>query len=334
MILIENLSKTYTLNQKTFAAIDKVNLSVSKNQIFGIVGPSGAGKSTLIRCVNRLEEADGGRIWIEGQEMGPLSKKALLKKRQKIGMIFQDFNLFQSKTVFQNVAYPLEIAKRKDAWIQKQVSSLLFMVGIEEKKNAYPATLSGGQKQRVAIARALANEPNLLLCDEATSALDPETTRAILALIRKLKEALGLTVLLITHQMEVVRDACDQVAIMDQGRIIEQGKVSQVFLHPQMEITQNFIRHLSPTREEVYLNQTEGTLVKLHFSKENANLPIIHRLLKAVDVEINILSGDISALHTGNVGYLILSFSGTSEKIKKALSYLDQNHVFWEVLNR
>lgn len=331
MIQIQNLTKSYFSKNSHFNALDNLSLTISDNSIFGVVGLSGAGKSTLIRCINRLEEPTSGNIIIHGVDITKLRRKDLLERRQKIGMIFQNFNLFHSRTVFENVAYPLEIAKKENAWIASKVSSLLETVGLSDKKDSYPATLSGGQKQRVAIARALANDPDILLCDEATSALDPQTTKSILSLIGKVKAERNLTVIMITHQMEVVREICDQVAIIEGGKIIEEGTVETVFAHPQKSTTKEFIRHLRPeTVEEKITAPIGDMLIRLKFIGSNANKPILSNLIRQFDVEVIILSGNIDQLHHSQIGTLVLSLSGKKEERALALSYLNQQNVLWE----
>lgn len=332
MISIKNLTKTYSINNESFNALDNISIDINSNEIFGIVGLSGAGKSTLIRCINRLEEPTSGEISIDSLLITSLSKKNLLKRRQKIGMIFQNFNLFNSRTVFQNVAYPLEILKLSKYEIEKKVLLLLNTVGLIDKKNAYPSTLSGGQKQRVAIARALANDPDILLCDEATSALDPQTTKSILSLIREIKDERNLTVVLITHQMEVVREICDRVAILEAGKVIELDSVTNIFTNPKTATTKDFIRHLRPeTIYETNFNKKDN-LYRLHFIGANAGSPIISTLLKNHDIEVNILSGNINTLYHGQVGNLVISISGKPPEIDKALKTLSKLNVKWEVI--
>ncbi|HHW15709.1 MAG TPA: ATP-binding cassette domain-containing protein, partial [Firmicutes bacterium] len=242
MIRLVDVKKTYRQGKGETRALRGVTLQVEKGEIFGIIGPSGAGKSTLLRCINLLERPDSGEVWVDGQEITRLSGAALRRERRTIGMVFQHFNLLSSRTVAGNVAFPLEIAGVPRPAIRARVPELLALVGLEDKANAYPAALSGGQKQRVGIARALANHPKVLLSDEATSALDPETTKSILALLRRINRELGLTIVLITHEMTVVREVCDRVAVLEDGRIVEEGAVAEVFARPQAALTRRFVQ--------------------------------------------------------------------------------------------
>ena len=239
MIKLNNITKIFTLPDKKLTALDNVSLHVPKGQICGVIGASGAGKSTLIRCVNLLERPTHGAVIIDDVDLTQLSDAELVKTRRQIGMIFQHFNLLTSRTVFENVALPLELENKSKAEIQEKTTALLALVGLSDKHNVYPANLSGGQKQRVAIARALASDPKVLLCDEATSALDPATTQSILKLLKEINRTLGITILLITHEMEVVKRICDQVAVIDKGRLIEQGTVSEIFSNPKTELAQS-----------------------------------------------------------------------------------------------
>ncbi|WP_077368265.1 methionine ABC transporter ATP-binding protein [Anaerosalibacter sp. Marseille-P3206] len=243
MIHVENLSKVYkNNNNEKIYALNSINLEINKGEIFGIIGLSGAGKSTLIRCLNRLEEPTTGKVIMDNIEVTKLNKNDLRKKRKEIGMIFQHFNLLSSKTVYENIAFPLELEKLSKDEIDKRVNTLLKYVELEDKKHAYPSQLSGGQKQRVAIARALANNPKILLSDEGTSALDPKTTKSILELLCKIRDEFGLTIVLITHQMEVIKDICDRVAIIEDGKIIEENTVKEIFANPKTKTLQEFIR--------------------------------------------------------------------------------------------
>lgn len=249
MIKIENLSKVFSTGSSPVHALKNINLTIEKGQIYGIIGLSGAGKSTLIRTINRLEEPTSGHIYIDDEVLTSLSTESLRKRRQKIGMIFQHFNLLSSRTVEGNIAFPLEVAKVPKNQQPSIISELLNQVHLSEKEKAYPSQLSGGQKQRVAIARALANQPDILLCDEATSALDPKTTKAILQLIKKINRQTGITVILITHEMHVIREICDEVAILEDGQVIEQGLVSKVFNQPETQIGKAFIQENHFTQE-------------------------------------------------------------------------------------
>ena len=245
MIRLENVSKTFTDSNKEVHAVNNVSLTINDGDIFGIIGFSGAGKSTLVRCINLLEKPTEGKVFVDDAEITALSGKELRKARKKIGMIFQHFNLMPSRTIFGNVAYPLRGSGLSKEEIREKVHHLLELVGISEKENAFPSQLSGGQKQRVAIARALANDPSILLCDEATSALDPQTTKSILKLLQQLNQTLGITVVVITHEMAVVKEICNRVAVMDHGDVVEEGEVFHVFASPKESLTRSFIKTTS-----------------------------------------------------------------------------------------
>jgi len=244
MIQIEQLTKIYNVHRRKVVGVDRVSLSIDRGEIFGIIGHSGAGKSTLLRCLNLLERPTSGRIIIDGTDITTLSGVSLRHARLKIGMIFQHFCLIHSKTVFDNIAFALRAAGKTKAEIDARVQELLDMVGLSDKRDAYPSQLSGGQKQRVGIARALANNPSVLLCDEATSALDPATTSSILQLLKRINRELGITIVLITHEMEVIKEVCDRVAVMQDGRIIEIGRVYDLFTRPQQPLTRSFVEHV------------------------------------------------------------------------------------------
>ncbi|PAF54577.1 methionine ABC transporter ATP-binding protein [Helicobacter sp. 13S00482-2] len=321
MIELKNITKTYP---NGFCAIKKLDLEVKAGDIMGIIGYSGAGKSTLIRIINRLEDPSSGEITIDGCDILELNSRELQKTRQKIGMIFQHFNLLSSRDVFGNVAFALEIAGWEKQKISKRVYELLDLVGLKEKVNFYPSQLSGGQKQRVAIARALANHPKILLCDEATSALDTKTTKSILDLLKDIQKKFNLTVVLITHQIEVVKEICNQMCVMSDGEIIERGLVHEVFANPNHEVTKELISYLPPTDKSLILShiKTQNQVYKIVFSGENTDEPLISDVIKRFGVDANILSGNIEELATQNVGYLIIEFSG--DNIAQSLEYLKQ----------
>jgi D-methionine transport system ATP-binding protein len=258
MIIVKNLSKTYVTPTSTINALNKVNLQIQKGDIFGIIGFSGAGKSTLIRCLNRLEEPDGVSISIKGQVITDMDKKQLRQARRKIGMIFQQFNLFDAKTVFENVAFPLEVAGYPSQVIHCKVQKILDLVGLTDKAQAYPLQLSGGQKQRVGIARALSNDPDVLLSDEATSALDPQTTYSILELLKDINEKLGVTIVLITHELDVLKHICNKMAVIEQGEITETGPVEQFFLNPKSDTAKRFISILQEFQSQRIYREGEG----------------------------------------------------------------------------
>ncbi|NLM46328.1 MAG: methionine ABC transporter ATP-binding protein [Firmicutes bacterium] len=341
MIEIKNLTKIYTASGQKIVALDKVSLTVNKGEIFGIIGLSGAGKSTLVRCINMLEKPTAGSIMVNGQEITALKKDELRAVRQKIGMIFQHFNLLSSRTVFDNIMFPLEIAKvpRKDA--VRRTRELLELVGLADKADVYPAQLSGGQKQRVGIARALANNPKLLLSDEATSALDPQTTRSILQLIRDINRQFNLTVLLITHDMNVIKEVCDRVAVIDDSRIVEVGDVMSVFTAPASPTARSFVNSVLnrevPTellhRSSAVNGQVHTRLVRVAFIGSSAGEPIISSLIRKFNVDANILYGNIDRIKDTPFGNLTLELIGQPRALQEALAYLQNRGLEIEVLN-
>lgn len=334
MIKIENLSKTFYDENNAIKALKNINLQINEGEIFGIIGLSGAGKSTLIRCINRLEEPTEGKIFIQGEDITAYDKEDLRKLRKNIGMIFQHFNLFLQKTVYKNIAFPLELEGLPKEEIEKRVDTLLDYVDLKDKKYAYPAQLSGGQKQRVAIARALANNPKILLSDEGTSALDPKTTKSILDLLRRTRDEFGLTIVLITHQMEVIKDICDRVAIIEDGKIIEINTVENLFNNPRTQTAIEFISKLKSdiTEEVIKPNEFDGTIVRLSYSKGNAKEPIVSKMLKKFNIQANILAGDINKILSKNIGHLILELQGEEAEIAQAIEFLRQNNVNVEVM--
>ena len=340
MIKLNNITKIFTLPDKKLTALDNVSLHVPKGQICGVIGASGAGKSTLIRCVNLLERPTHGAVIIDDVDLTQLSDAELVKTRRQIGMIFQHFNLLTSRTVFENVALPLELENKSKAEIQK-TTALLALVGLSDKHNVYPANLSGGQKQRVAIARALASDPKVLLCDEATSALDPATTQSILKLLKEINRTLGITILLITHEMEVVKRICDQVAVIDKGRLIEQGTVSEIFSNPKTELAQEFISstfHI--TLPEEYLENLSDTpkhaksypIIKFEFTGRSVDAPLLSQASKKFGVELSILTSQIDYAGGVKFGFTIAEVEGDEDAITQAKVYLMENNVRVEVL--
>ncbi|PAF52185.1 ATP-binding cassette domain-containing protein [Helicobacter sp. 13S00477-4] len=323
IITLKDISKTYP---NGFCAIKKLDLEVNAGDIMGIIGYSGAGKSTLIRLINRLEEPTTGYITVDSINMLTLKPKELQKTRQKIGMIFQHFNLLSSRNVFDNISFSLEIAHWKKQDIRKRVLELLEIVGLTEKVNFYPSQLSGGQKQRVAIARALANHPKILLCDEATSALDTKTTKSILKLLKDIQKKFNLTVVLITHQIEVIKEICNKMCVMSDGEIIEKGLVHEVFSNPQNEITKELISYLPPTDNKHILSslKDQTNVYEIIFTGENANEPLISDIIKRFDIDANILSGNIEELATESIGHLVIKFTGGQDKIKNSIIYLKE----------
>ncbi len=341
MIKLNNITKIFTLPDKKLTALDNVSLHVPKGQICGVIGASGAGKSTLIRCVNLLERPTHGAVIIDDVDLTQLSDAELVKTRRQIGMIFQHFNLLTSRTVFENVALPLELENKSKAEIQEKTTALLALVGLSDKHNVYPANLSGGQKQRVAIARALASDPKVLLCDEATSALDPATTQSILKLLKEINRTLGITILLITHEMEVVKRICDQVAVIDKGRLIEQGTVSEIFSNPKTELAQEFISstfHI--TLPEEYLENLSDTpkharsypIIKFEFTGRSVDAPLLSQASKKFGVELSILTSQIDYAGGVKFGFTIAEVEGDEDAITQAKVYLMENNVRVEVL--
>lgn len=341
MIKLNNITKIFTLPDKKLTALDNVSLHVPKGQICGVIGASGAGKSTLIRCVNLLERPTHGAVIIDDVDLTQLSDAELVKTRRQIGMIFQHFNLLTSRTVFENVALPLELENKSKAEIQEKTIALLALVGLSDKHNVYPANLSGGQKQRVAIARALASDPKVLLCDEATSALDPATTQSILKLLKEINRTLGITILLITHEMEVVKRICDQVAVIDKGRLIEQGTVSEIFSNPKTELAQEFISstfHI--TLPEEYLENLSDTpkhaksypIIKFEFTGRSVDAPLLSQASKKFGVELSILTSQIDYAGGVKFGFTIAEVEGDEDAITQAKVYLMENNVRVEVL--
>ncbi|TGE38425.1 ATP-binding cassette domain-containing protein [Desulfosporosinus fructosivorans] len=339
MIQIKKLVKEYSSRQGTFLALDNVSLHIPKGAIYGIIGLSGAGKSTLVRCLNLLEKPSSGQIIIAGQDLTQLSGKALRQARQNIGMIFQHFYLLQSRTVAENIAFPLEIAGLHKREITARVEELLHLVGLKDKATSYPAQLSGGQKQRVGIARSLATKPQVLLCDEATSALDPQTTLSILNLLRDINQKLGLTIVMITHEMKVVKEICTDVAVIHEARIVEYGPIEFVFTQPQSDIGREFIATVFPTELQADVlseiaTHKDSEIVRIQFLGSRASDPIITDLLKACDVRANILYGSIDHIRSTLFGTLTLELLGNPEQLQQAHQYLASRELKVEVIQR
>lgn len=330
IIEVKNISKSY----KHVDALQGVSLVIEKNDIYGIIGLSGAGKSSLIRSLARLVIPSSGQILFHEQDIGQMNDRALRDYRKKIGMIFQHFNLLTSRTVAGNIAYPLEIANVPNEEQEKRIDELLGLVGLTHKKNVYPSTLSGGEKQRVGIARALANHPEVLLCDEATSALDPQTTRDILNLLKNIHRKLGITIVLITHEMDVVKQICNKVAVIEKGKIVEEGLVSEVFADPHHPTTKNFLQKSSHDIPEEFYKAIDPNrkLLRLTFKGKSANEPIISSLVRKFDVNANILLGWLDRLQNVTIGTLIIELTGTPEGISDGLKFLETNEVHYEVL--
>ncbi|MGZ0087226.1 methionine ABC transporter ATP-binding protein [Caldibacillus thermoamylovorans] len=335
MIDIEQLTKIYNVHRKEVVGVDHVSLSIQSGEIFGIIGHSGAGKSTLLRCINLLERPTSGRIIVDDTDITALSGAALREARLKIGMIFQQFCLIRSKTVFENIAFALRAAGKTKTEIETRVHELLEMVGLLDKRDAYPSQLSGGQKQRVGIARALANNPTVLLCDEATSALDPATTSSILQLLKQINRELGITIVVITHEMEVIKEICDRVAVMQNGRIVEIGRVYDLFTQPQQPLTRSFVEHvLRLDVPERLLQARTGTLVRILFQGPAAEQAILSDTLQTFRVRGNILHGKIEYINDTPLGVLLLELSGDEEEVERAIRYMAERTKGVEVIDR
>ncbi|WP_275554389.1 methionine ABC transporter ATP-binding protein MetN [Mixta sp. Marseille-Q2659] len=340
MIKLSNITKVFKQGARTITALSDVSLHVPAGQIYGVIGASGAGKSTLIRCVNLLERPTSGSVLVDGQELTALSAGQLTLARRQIGMIFQHFNLLNSRTVFGNVALPLELDNMPRAAIKARVSELLDLVGLGDKHDAWPANLSGGQKQRVAIARALASNPKVLLCDEATSALDPATTRAILELLKDINRRLGITILLITHEMDVVKRICDQVAVISNGQLIEKDSVSEVFSHPKTPLAQQFIQstlHLDipdDYQQRLSAQPTANSvpLLRLEFTGQSVDAPLLSETARRFNVNNNIISAQMDYAGGVKFGIMLAEMHGDNQETKNAIEYLQQHHVKVEVL--
>jgi D-methionine transport system ATP-binding protein len=338
MIQIRDVVKVFNTGKQSLRAVDQVNLSIQEGEIFGVIGYSGAGKSTLIRMINLLEAPTQGSISIGDVELNKLSPRSLRKKRQEIGMIFQHFNLLWSRTVRENISFPLEVAKVPKAERAKRVQELIEMVGLQGKEDQYPSQLSGGQKQRVGIARALANKPKVLLCDEATSALDPKTTDSILQLLKEINVRLGLTIILITHEMHVIRKICDRVAVMENGKVVELGSVIDVFQHPQQEMTKEFVKQVTESDEAMQKHEdwevSEGTVLQCHFLGKTAGRPVITQLIRNFELEVNILQGKISRLKDSSYGTLFLQIIGGQQVMEQGIQFLKEQGVEVEVIQQ
>ncbi len=340
MIKIKNVNKIFYQGERAINALSDINLNISEGSIYGVIGSSGAGKSTLIRCVNLLERPSSGHVIVDGTDLTKLSSQELTLARRKIGMIFQHFNLLSSRSVFDNVSLPLELAGVNKKEIKAKVDSLLILVGLSDKSDSYPANLSGGQKQRVAIARALASDPKVLLCDEATSALDPATTHSILELLRKINQELNLTILLITHEMAVVKGICSEVAIIGDGKLVEQGAVGDIFAHPKTQLARQFIRStLDLSIPEDYrarlLSEQQGDsypLVRLEFTGASVDAPLISHVAREFNIDISILSSNMDYVGGIKFGLMLAEFFGTQAAAEQAIAFLKEHKVEIEVL--
>ena len=328
MIRFEHVSKTFQTKNGPFDALKDVSFEIEKGDIYGVIGYSGAGKSTLIRMVNALETPTSGNVWVEGKDIGTLNQKELRNLRKGLGMIFQQFNLLESKTIYDNVAIALKLngVSKKD--IEKRVTELLDFVELSDKKYSYPGQLSGGQKQRVGIARALANNPSILLCDEATSALDPKTTDSILELLKKINEMLHITIVIITHEMNVIQKICNKVAVMDYGQVVETGSVIQVFSDPRSDIARRFVGNLirdvipEPLVESIRRETRNSRLLRIKLENTDSTEPLLWEINRRFEVETNILYSTINVIQGIVVGIMLVLFTGTDEEIEKAEQYI------------
>ena len=341
MIELKNLHKVYSTKAGEVEALKDVTINIKKGEIYGIIGFSGAGKSTLVRCINFLEKPTSGEVIIDGRELGSLSNKELREERKKIGMIFQHFNLMKSRTVFENIAYPLKGNGYSKEEIKNKVNDLLKLVELEDKANVYPSQLSGGQKQRVGIARALANDPKVLLCDEATSALDPQTTKSILRLLKEVNKKFGITIVIITHEMQVVKEICTRAAVMENGKVVEEGSIFKIFSEPRERITKNFIDSTSlltniydlikDGSSVVDINENEKIL-KLKYLENSTSEPIISIVSREFNVDTSIIFGNVEIIQEAPIGGLIVIIRGEEDKIHEVIDYLKENNVEVEVI--
>ncbi len=333
MIDFHQVHKAYRVSGRDIPALQPCDLHIQRGEVFGIIGHSGAGKSTLLRLINRLEEPSGGRIDIDGVDVTALGADGLRKFRQQVGMIFQHFNLLSSKTVAANVGMPLKLAGVPAREIDQRVAALLERVGLKDHASKYPAQLSGGQKQRVGIARALATRPKILLCDEATSALDPQTTASVLQLLAEINRELGLTIVLITHEMDVIRRVCDRVAVMDAGVIVEQGPVAEVFLHPQHATTKRFVQeaeHVDEDDQRDDFAHVQGRILRLTFIGESTYSPVLGQVARETGIDYSILAGRIDRIKDTPYGQLTLALTGGD--IDAALARFEAADVHLEIL--
>lgn len=334
MIRLEQIYKTYVSGSKKITALDDINLEIAAGEVFGIIGRSGAGKSTLIRLLNLLERPSQGQVWLNDEQIDTLSESQLRVVRQKIGMVFQHFNLLQMRTVLDNVCFPLRLAGLNRKQQRERALEVLELVGLKDHVNKYPRQLSGGQQQRVGIARALANRPQLLLCDEATSALDPETTQSILRLLSDINKDLGITIVLITHSMDVIRTICDRVAVIEGGKLVEMGQVLDVFLHPQHEVTQSLLSEsgLDADGWQDLAQHIEGRLLRLSFKGDSTSAPVLSQISRSFQMDLSILQGAVSRIKDTPYGQLVVAAKGDVSRWAEVEALLAQNGVDCEVL--
>lgn len=319
LIQIKDLHKVFKIKGRDVIALEGINLTVKEGEIFGIIGLSGAGKSTLVRCINFLEKPTSGAVVFDGQDLNTLSDKELRKARQQMGMIFQQFNLLMQRTALENVCFPLELAGVKKDEAVKRAQELLEIVGLSERANAYPVQLSGGQKQRVAIARALATNPKVLLCDEATSALDPQTTASILALLKKLSKEMGITVIIITHEMSVIEEVCSRVAIIANHRIAEVGSVQEIFTHPKTDATRQLVYR--EEEDPVTYRPGEGRFLRVVYNGSNALEPIIAKMILDLKIPVNIIHANLRTIEGDTYGDMVIQLPDLVES-ERAMRYL------------
>jgi len=343
MITLQNVSKTFQTGYGEVKAVRDINFEVAKGEIFGVIGHSGAGKSTLIRCINLLEEPTAGSVVVDGMDLTKLSKKQRSERRKKIGMIFQHFYLMPSRTVLQNVTFPLKGSGLSKEEKRKKAVELLELVGLSHRIEAYPSALSGGEKQRVAIARALANDPSVLLCDEATSALDPQTTKSILNLLKEVNQKRGITIVLITHEMAVIKEICDHVAVMEGGEIKEQGSVFDVFSNPKSEVAKEFVASTNSLNKVYELLEQDAPIVqlesderllKLTYTAQNTRDSLLYEAAKQFHVLTNICFGNIEIIQGQPLGYLVIILKGQDSNLDAAIKFLQDKDVTVEVLSK
>lgn len=330
IVKIENLYKTFHTKNGDIQALKDINLSIEQGDIFGIIGLSGAGKSTLVRCINFLEKPTTGRVYFEGTDMGKLNKKELLKARQSIGMIFQNFNLLEQRNALKNICFPLEIAGVPKAKAEERAKELLKLVGLEDREKSYPSQLSGGQKQRVAIARALATNPKILLCDEATSALDPTTTQSILSLLKEINQKMNVTIIIITHEMSVVEKICSKVAVIDNSRIVECGDVKEVYTNPKSDMAKKLII----PKESITRTLKSGSYFRIIFDSHTTHRPILSELVLECNYPINLIYADsLEMLQENALGEMVIEKTGIEETDGKIKAYLKRNNIRYEEAN-
>lgn len=335
MIDLIKLCKEYKNGKDTITALNNVSLSISKGEIFGIIGLSGAGKSTLLRCINRLEEPTSGKVLVDGIDITELRGIQLRKMRKRMGMVFQHFNLLMNSTVFENIAFPLKLSGESKAAIEKRTAELLEVVELTDKKDSYPSQLSGGQKQRAGIARALAGSPDIILSDEATSALDPATTGAILKLLKEINKEFGITMVIVTHEMSVIKQLCSRAAVIENSAVVEQGKVAELFSNPETQTSKRFFKDMTAALPEGILLKDDcqnDELLRLSFLGETAGKPFISRIIREYGITANIVAGNIESIQGMQIGSLIVKISGESCSKAAAIRYLSENKVKCEVL--